>query len=78
MLEFMLGRPLMNGKQKRYTSATEGACRGRALAPDAERGRTLVRKTYKTGVKITDAQMRELRITPNDVMPKWNYTIEPM
>ena len=24
------------------------------------------------------AQMRELRITPNDVMPKWNYTIEPM
>ena len=24
----------------------------------------LVRKTYKTGVKVTDAQMRELRITP--------------
>ena len=37
----------------------------------------LVRKTYKTGVKVTDAQMRELRITPNRVMPKWNYTIEP-
>ena len=37
----------------------------------------LVRKTYKTGVKVTDAQMRELRITPNSVMPKWNYTIEP-
>ena len=31
----------------------------------------LVRKTYETGVKVTDAQMRELRITPNSVMPKW-------
>ena len=38
----------------------------------------LVRRTYKTGVKVTDAQMRELRITPNSAMPKWNYTIEPM
>ena len=38
----------------------------------------LVRKTYETGAKVTDAQMRELRITPNGVMPKWNYTIEPM
>ena len=38
----------------------------------------LVRKTYETGVKVTDAQMRELRITPNSAMPKWNYTIEPM
>ena len=38
----------------------------------------LVRKTYKTGVKVTDAQMQELRITPNSVMPKWNYTIEPI
>ena len=38
----------------------------------------LVRKTYKTGVKVTDAQMQELRITPDSSMPKWNYTIEPM
>ena len=38
----------------------------------------LVRKTYETGVKVTDAQMRKLRITPNAAMPKWNYTIEPM
>ena len=22
--------------------------------------------------KVTDAQMRELRITPNSAMPKWN------
>ena len=38
----------------------------------------LVRKTYETGVKITDAQMREMRVTPNSVPPKWNYTVEPM
>ena len=38
----------------------------------------LVRKIYKTGVKITDAQMQELRITPNNIMPKWNYTIASM
>jgi hypothetical protein len=38
----------------------------------------LVRRTYKTGVKVTDAQMNELRLTPNDFLPKWNYTIEPM
>ena len=38
----------------------------------------LVRKTYKTGVKVTDAQMQELRITPDSSLPKWNYTIEPM
>ena len=38
----------------------------------------LVRKTYETGVKITDAQMQELRITPDSSLPKWNYTIEPM
>ena len=38
----------------------------------------LVRKTYKTGIKVTDAQMQELRITPNSSQPKWNYTIEPM
>ena len=38
----------------------------------------LARKTYKTGIKVTDAQMQELRITPNSSLPKWNYTIEPM
>ena len=38
----------------------------------------LARKTYKTGIKVTNAQMGELRITPNSSLPKWNYTIEPM
>ena len=38
----------------------------------------LVKKTYKTGVKVTDAQMQQLRVTSDSLLPKWNYTIEPM
>ena len=38
----------------------------------------LVKRTYKTGVKVTKAQMHELRLTPGDSLPKWNYTIDPM
>ena len=37
----------------------------------------LVRKNYKTGVKVTNAQMRE-PLTQDHLLPKWNYTIEPM
>jgi hypothetical protein len=35
----------------------------------------LVRRHYKKGVKITDAQLRELKITADDDLPRWNYTI---
>jgi hypothetical protein len=38
----------------------------------------LVRRTYETGTKVTEAQMHELRLTPDDFLPKWNYTIELM
>ena len=37
-----------------------------------------VKKVYKTGIKVADAQMRELHITEDSVLPKWNYTIEPI
>ena len=37
----------------------------------------IVTRVYETGAKITDAEMRGLRITPNSFLPKWNYTIEP-
>ena len=37
----------------------------------------LVKKVYKTGVKITDAQMEQLHITSDSRLPKWNYTLEP-
>ena len=37
----------------------------------------LVTNSYEKGVRITDAQMRELQLTRNDALPKWNYTLRP-
>jgi len=37
----------------------------------------LVEKTFEKGVRITDAQMRELDITKDARLPKWNYTLRP-
>ena len=37
----------------------------------------LNRKEYPTGIKISDEQMAASNITPNQLIPKWNYTISP-
>lgn len=37
----------------------------------------LVERSYQKGVKITDAQMRELAIAKDPDLPKWNYTLCP-
>ena len=37
----------------------------------------LNRKEYSTGIKISDEQMAAINITPNQLIPKWNYTISP-
>lgn len=37
----------------------------------------LVRKKYDTGIKVTDEQMKQLRIAPDRNLPRWNYTISP-
>jgi hypothetical protein len=37
----------------------------------------LVRKTYKKGIKISKAQMDELKITKDKHLPRWNYTLRP-
>ena len=37
----------------------------------------LVEKEYEKGMKITDAQMKELCITRGDELPKENYVIKP-
>ncbi len=37
----------------------------------------LVRRRYEKGIKVTDAQMRELAITKDEPLPMWNYTIGP-
>ncbi len=38
----------------------------------------LVRKAYKKGVKVTDAQIKELDITFAEHLPRWNYTLRPV
>ncbi len=37
----------------------------------------LVKRRYNRGIKISDAQMRQLQITKDETLPRWNYTIEP-
>ena len=37
----------------------------------------LVKKLYKKGIKITDAQFSRLSIEHHSTLPKWNYTISP-
>jgi hypothetical protein len=37
----------------------------------------LDRKKYDIGIKVTDEQMKQLRIVPATNLPRWNYTISP-
>jgi len=37
----------------------------------------LVTKRYDTGVKVSDDQMRQLRLRKHSVLPQWNYTLLP-
>lgn len=34
-------------------------------------------KVYATGIKISDAAMAQLHVTPHEVHPRWNYTLQP-
>jgi hypothetical protein len=37
----------------------------------------LIQETYETGIKISDAEMRQLNLVPHDVLGRWNYTVSP-
>ena len=37
----------------------------------------LVRKTYRKGKTVSNAQMKQLAIKTHDVHPQWNYTLSP-
>jgi hypothetical protein len=37
----------------------------------------LNKKKYEKGIKITDEQMKEIRIKRHEELPEWNYTIYP-
>ena len=49
------------------------AAHRRAAAPDGETGWAVTAR----GVKVSDAEMRELDIEHHDICPRWNYTIRP-
>lgn len=37
----------------------------------------LDKNTYETGIKVTDAEMAKLKLTPANFHGDWNYTIRP-
>jgi hypothetical protein len=38
---------------------------------------SLVKKTYKKGIKINDKDFRQISITYDDFLPRWNYSLKP-
>jgi hypothetical protein len=38
----------------------------------------LIPENYDTGIKISDAEMRQLNLVPHDTLGRWNYTMRPM
>ena len=38
---------------------------------------TQFEKTYKTGVKVSQAEFNAIQLTRHEVCPQWNYTIRP-
>ncbi len=34
-------------------------------------------RRYQKGIKVNDAAMKRLDITPDQFHPEWNYTIKP-
>ena len=34
-------------------------------------------RTYQKGIKVSDKEMQAIALNRNDVLGKWNYTIEP-
>lgn len=37
----------------------------------------LTRKKYRTGIRVSDVEMKSLNIRRHNICPQWNYTIEP-
>lgn len=37
----------------------------------------LMHKHYQKGLKVSDEQMAELCLSPHEILPKWNYTLQP-
>ncbi len=37
----------------------------------------LIPGQYATGIKISDSEMRQLKLVPHDTLGRWNYTVHP-
>ena len=37
----------------------------------------LIPENYDTGIKISDAAMRQLNLVPHELLGRWNYTVRP-
>ena len=37
----------------------------------------LIPENYDTGIKISDAEMRQLNLVPHERLGRWNYTVGP-
>jgi len=37
----------------------------------------LIPENYDTGIKISDAEMRQLNLVPHEILGRWNYTVRP-
>ena len=37
----------------------------------------LDRQTYRTGIKVSKKDLRDLHVTQHEILPRWNYTIFP-
>ena len=37
----------------------------------------LIPENYDTGIKVSDAEMRQLNLVPHEVLGRWNYTVRP-
>ena len=40
-------------------------------------GAYLMPENYDTGIKISDAEMRQLNLVPHEMFGRWNYTVRP-
>ena len=38
----------------------------------------LITKTYQKGIRVTDERMEALNLTGHEILPKWNYALEPI
>ena len=65
------GQPLTSFETTRNYLRTTSATTGLSVRAH------LIAKPYEKGVKVTDRQMRQLRITAHKNVPRWSYTIAP-